>query len=418
MEYQRRAVDTILDELLPSLPAILLDGPKAVGKTTTALQRAKSVRHLDITTDRLRAEVNPDWLTTGEKPILIDEWHSVPSAWGVVKRAVDADYSGGQFILTGSMPDSSTHSGAGRITNVRMRPLSLAERGVSETSVSLGALLAGNAEISGETAIGFVDYSRELMRSGFPAFRQLEGKALRSALDGYLERVIDADVKELGLAVRKPALLKAWMTAYAAATATVASWETIRDAANPGSGQVPAKSTAIPYRDALTRLRILDELPPWLPSNNMLRRSSLASKHFLADPALAMRLMNLDAESIHGAEGFGSQQFDRPLIGRMFEALAVLSVRTYAEACFAKPMHFRDALGRHEIDVILEREDGKILAIEVKLGNIVSDADTKHLRWLRAELGENLVDCVVLNTGPLAYRKDGIAVIPLALLGH
>jgi hypothetical protein len=266
--------------------------------------------------------------------------------------------------------------------------------------------------------IGFADYSRELMRSGFPALRDLEGQALRSALDGYIERVIDADINELGVSVRKPALLRAWMTAYAGATATVASWETIRDAANPGSGEAPARSTAIPYRDALTRLRILDELPPWLPTQNPLRRASSASKHFLADPALALRLMNFDADSIQSAESFGSQAFERPLIGRMFEALAVLSVRTYAEACFATPLHFRDAYGRREIDMIVERHDGKVLAIEVKLGNTVDDSDVKHLRWLRSELGENLIDCVVLHTGTFAYKKDGITVIPLALLGE
>jgi hypothetical protein len=102
----------------------------------------------------------------------------------------------------------------------------------------------------------------------------------------------------------------------------------------------------------------------------------------------------------------------------MFEALAVLSVRTYAEACFATPLHFRDAYGRREIDMIVERHDGKVLAIEVKLGNTVDDSDVKHLRWLRSELGENLIDCVVLHTGTFAYKKDGITVIPLALLGE
>lgn len=207
------------------------------------------------------------------------------------------------------------------------------------------------------------------------------------------------------------------MTSYAAATGTVASWEKIRDAANSGSGEVPAKTTVMPYRDALTRLRILDELPPWLPSNNQFRRAASASKHYLADPALALRLMNFTAESIQTADAYGGSSFARPLVGRLFESLAVLSVRTYAEAHFAKAMHFRDAAGTREIDIIVERQDGKILAIEVKLGQTVTDSDLTHLKWLRSQLGENLIDCVVLYSGQFAYRKDGVAFVPLSLLG-
>ncbi|HAA79751.1 MAG TPA: AAA family ATPase, partial [Microbacteriaceae bacterium] len=118
MTYRRRAIDGIIDDIFPSLPALLLDGPKAVGKTTSALQRAKTVRNLDVEGTRLRASVDPEWVVKGDKPILIDEWHRVADTWSAVKRAVDADHSGGQFILTGSMPDSSTHSGAGRITAI------------------------------------------------------------------------------------------------------------------------------------------------------------------------------------------------------------------------------------------------------------------------------------------------------------
>ena len=417
MTYRRRAIDGIIDDIFPSLPALLLDGPKAVGKTTSALQRAKTVRNLDVEGTRLRASVDPEWVVKGDKPILIDEWHRVADTWSAVKRAVDADHSGGQFILTGSMPDSSTHSGAGRITAIRMRPLSFAERAVSATTVSFGTLLRGGAEISGETTFGFSDYSDELMRSGFPALRNLEGNALSAALDGYIERIIDADIKELGVTIRKPAVFRSWMTSYAAATGTVASWEKIRDAANPGSAEVPAKTTVMPYRDALTRLRILDELPPWLPSKNQFRRAATASKHYLADPALALRLMNFSAESIQTADTYGAHNFNRPLVGRMFESLAVLSVRTYAEAYFAKTMHFRDAAGTREIDIIVERQDGKILALEVKLGQTVTDSDLTHLKWLRSQLGDDLIDCVVLYSGSFAYRKDGIAFLPLALLG-
>jgi uncharacterized protein len=416
MTYQRRTVDELLDELMPSLPAILLDGPKAVGKTTTALERAQTVRNLDLEAERARGVADPAWLVSGAAPILIDEWHRVPEVWSEVKRAVDANYAGGQFLLTGSMPDLGTHSGAGRISTIRMRPLSLSERNVTASPISFRKLLQGEAEIAGETSFTIEDYSRELMQSGFPAIRTLEGAALRRALDGYIERIIDADVPEMGLSVRKPASLRAWLTSYAAATATTASWEKIRDAANSGSKDAPAKTTVIPYRDALTRLRILDELPAWLPTRNQFVVASQSPKHFLADPALAMRLLNFDSESIQTAAGSGSAKQDTPLLGRLFEALATLGVRTYADASHSKVMHFRDAAGRREVDIIVERSDGRILPIEVKLGNTIHDRDLKHLKWLASELGEDLVDSVVLYSGSHAYRKDGIAIIPLAML--
>ena len=255
------------------------------------------------------------------------------------------------------------------------------------------------------------------MQSEFPAIRTLRGSALRVALDGCIERVVDADVREMGFAIRKPASLKAWMTAYAAATATTASWEALRGAANVGSNEQPAKTMILPYKDALTRLRILDELPAWLPTRNQFARVSQAAKHYLADPALAMRLMNYDADTVRTAMNYGSGKYDGPLVGRLFEALVVLSVRTYADASFATTMHFRERDGRHEVDLIVERQDGKILAIEVKLSATVSDDDVKDLKWLKREIGDDLIDSVVLYSGEFAYRKDGIALIPLAMLG-
>lgn len=415
--YKRRILDDLLDELMPQLPAMLLDGPKAVGKTTTAAQRAKTIKRLDQQDERALAAANPQWITQGEKPILLDEWQRSPEVWGRVKTSVDADFTGGQYLLTGSLPGSETHSGAGRITSIRMRPLSIAERELDKPTISLKKLLAGSEKIEGETMVGVSEYATEMMRSGFPAIRSLSGRALRVALDGYIERIIDADIREVGLSIRKPASLRSWITSYAAATATTASWETIRDAANSGSSEPPAKSTVIPYRDALTRLRILDELPAWTTSQNQLVKASLSGKHFLADPAIALRLMNYDADTIQASTNFGKTQYGAPLIGRMFEALAVQSVQSYAQASFAKVSHFREMNGRHEIDMIIEKDDGRVMAVEVKLSTTPEQSDSKHLKWLKSEIGEQVIDLVVIYAGKFAYRNDGIAYVPLALLG-
>lgn len=417
MEYKRRIIDDLLDELMPALPAILLDGPKAVGKTTTALQRAKKIINLDLHADRQLIEASSDWAESMPKPLLLDEWQKSPEVWNLVKRSVDKNFAGGQFLLTGSMPVAATHSGAGRITSLRMRPLSLFERNLEISTVKLSGLLSGNAEIQGETKFGFNEYCKELIQSGFPALRNLEGNALIRALDGYIERIIDSELPEIGVNIRQPATLKGWLTAYAAATGTNASWETIRDAASPGLNSTPAKSTTIPYRDSLTALRILDELPAWLPTRNKFVQAGQSAKHYLADPSLAMHLMNLDLRSIQSVEQFGATKFDAPLLGRLFEALAVLSLRIYADANNAKVMHFRDKNGRHEVDLILERTDGKILALEVKLGSSVNDSDIKHLKWLKQQLGEELIDMVLVYSGSYAFRYEGVAIVPLALLG-
>ena len=418
MEYVRRAVDEALDELLLQLPAILLDGPKAVGKTTTATQRARTTKKLYLQQDLDRAALSPNWLVEGQKPILLDEWQKFPQSWELVRESVDSDYSGGQFLLTGSLPDSGTHSGAGRITSLRMRPLGFSERGLGRPSVSIAALLAGQCEVSGKTTFSGEQYADEVARSGFFSIRNKSGNARMVALDGYLERIIDTDVREAGLNVRRPASLAAWLRAYAAATATTASWETIRDAATGVGDSAPTKATTLPYRDALTRLRILDELPAWIPSRNHFTRVGSASKHYLADPALALRLLGMSTEQLTDTTGFRQTAFDKPLFGRMFEALAALTVRGLAEAKFAKVMHFRDAKGFHEVDLIVQRTDGKILAIETKLSETVTPQDFKHLHWLSEQIGNELVGKVLIYAGNDAYTAQGVSVVPLALLGQ
>jgi predicted AAA+ superfamily ATPase len=418
--YVRRVVDDELDELLPSLPAVWLDGPKAVGKTETALQRAATVRRLERRDEQEIAAADPRVALLGTSPVLLDEWQRVPGVWDAVKAAVDACSAGGQFLLTGSAQQARTHSGAGRIAALRMRPLTLPERGVGVPSVSLARLLSGDQEeLGGESEVGLIDYVREILASGFPGLRNLTGRALRTQLDGYLERVVDTDMEEAGLRVRRPATVRSWLRAYAAATATTASWNAISDAATAGLDNKPAKTSVLPYIDVLSRLRILDELEAWLPSNNHLQRLGQAPKHHLADPALAARLAGVsEAMLLSGQAGSVAVPRDGTFLGALFESLCALSIRVFAQAAEARVSHFRMRDGRHEADLIVEREDGAVVAFEVKLSATVETADVRHLLWLRDTVGDQLVDAAVLTTGSRAYRRgDGVAVVPLALLG-
>jgi len=422
--YTRRVVDAELDELVPSLAAIALEGAKAVGKTKTALQRAATVYPLDDPDHRNVTLADPRRLLEGEPPILIDEWQRVPESWDLVRRAVDGGAEPGRFLLTGSASPSEApmHSGAGRIVVVRMRPLTLFERGVTRPSVSLSALLSGSRpEISGRTGVRLATYVDEILASGFPGLRGLRERALRTQLDSYVERIVDRDFPEMGHRVRNRVALRNWMTAYAAASSTTASYEKIRDAATSGEGETPNRKATAPYRDVLRHLWIVDPVPAWLPTRNRLRRLSAPPKHQLADPALAARLLGVDARALLEAAPAGPPiQRDGTLLGALFESLVTLDVRVYAQLAEATVKHFRTWAGEHEVDLIVERSDGRVVAIEVKLARTIGALDdaVDHLLWLRNQIGDELLDAVVITTGENAYRRpDGVAVVPAALLG-
>lgn len=419
--YRRRVVDDELDELVAGLPAVTLDGAKAVGKTATALQRAATVYRLEDRDERSIAQADPSTLLRGEPPVLIDEWQRLPESFDRVRRAVDEGAPPGSFLLTGSASPTQppTHSGAGRIVRVRLRPMTLAERALDTPTVSLRGLLEGDrAPIEGRTSVSLDDYVSEILASGLPGLRGLSPRLARAQLDGYIDRIIEVDFDELGRKVRRPATLRRWMRAYAAATATTASYEKIRDAATGGEGEKPSRATTQPYRDLLERLWILDELPAWLPTTSRLARLSAPPKHHLADPALAARLLDLDADTLlhPGASGPPIAR-EGTLLSALFESLVTLCVRVYAQAAEARAGHLRTWSGEREIDLIVER-GRRILAIEVKLSRTAEDRDLRHLHWLRNELRADLADAIVITTGRAAYRRsDGIAVVPAALLG-
>src|SRR5271157_3517647 len=241
--YVRRVVDDELDELFAQLPAILLDGPKGVGKTETARRRCHTIRRLDAGSQRDIVDADPHIVGSDTPPVLIDEWQRVPAVLDAVRQLVDDDPSAaGRFLLTGSAPTESTHSGAARIPTVRMRPLTLTERLRAANGVSLGALLRGDASVEGRCALTLSDYTGEIVAGGFPGLRHLTGRALIAQLDGYLDRIVDHDLPEAGFRVRRPATVMAWLRAYAAAVGTTTSWEKIRNAASAGVDNKPAKT--------------------------------------------------------------------------------------------------------------------------------------------------------------------------------
>ena len=207
---------------------------------------------------------------------------------------------------------------------------------------------------------------------------------------------------------------------YAAATATSAAYERIRDAATSGDGDKPSRSATAPFADMLERLYVLEPLPGWVPTRNQLAKLTTGPKHHLADPAWATALLGLDDDALlEGRQSGMPVPRDGTLLGGLFESLMALCLRVYAQTSDAAVFHLRTHQGLSEVDFVVARRDGRVVALEAKLARTANDHDLRHLRWLSQQIGPDLLDAAVITTGPYAYRRpdDNIAVIPAALLG-
>lgn len=255
------------------------------------------------------------------------------------------------------------------------------------------------------------DYLEAIEASGFPGITRLRADLRAEPLTAHVQRVIDRDLPDLGYAVRRPETLRRWLAAYAAASSPTTQYSKLLDATTAGDGQQPTRDTTLSYRDRLTQLWLLDPVPGWSPSRNPFARLQQTPKHQLVDPALAVMLLGATASSLITPR-------DSHLAGPPFESLATLTVQVAAEAARARVGHLRTRNGDHEVDLIVEGRDGRVVAIEVKLAAAVTDADVAHPPWLRGRIPDDVSDLVIVTTGTNAYRRaDKVAVVPLALLG-
>lgn len=441
-EYRTRLVDQQLRRLLASVPAVSVNGARAVGKTRTAQAVAGSFFPLDDPTDWDQVEALDRHFSGVPTPVVLDEWQRMPRLWDRVRRAVDQDYTPGRFLLTGSSTPSQapTHTGAGRIVTLRMRPFSLVERGLETApTVSLAGLLASDAgqarqedpttpaaalpPVSGRTTVTIDQYVDEICRSGFPAIREQDAYAREELLEGYIEQTVTRDLRDAGGLSRRPRSVREWMTAYASAVATTTTFADISQLASRPLGRPLAADTARAYRDHLVGMWILDLVPGWSASENEFSRANLQGKHQLVDPALAARLLGQGPAEILGVRGArvvtppGQRRRPR-MLGPLFESLVTQSVQVYASLLGARVHHLRTKGGAHEVDLIVEGRDRCVVAIEVKAHPSPRPGDTRHLLWLRDRLGARLSEAVLVTTGRAAYRdRDGIVVVPAALLG-
>lgn len=405
VSYLPRAADALLTELLAAHPAIMVTGPRATGKTTTAMRSTASVVHL--ANDRVRqafaADIEASLLTQPE-PILVDEWQEVPTVLGHIKTLVDTDARRGRFVVTGSIRgdiDSATWPGTGRL--VRLDMFGLTERELNRASQPtwiLGLLRGEIGKIASNLRLR--DYVSRALRSGFPEpALALSGPARARWLASYVDQLVTRDAHDVERG-RDPARLRRYLTAYALNSAGTADDATIYNAAGV------AKNTARSYDRLLQNLLIATEVPAW--TSNRLKRLALAPKRYLVDAGLFVGVLGTDEADVLA---------DGDLLGRVVETFVAAQLRAEFALMTPRPRlhHLRTAEGRHEVDLLVEVGARRLVAIEVKSTSTPGPDDAKHLRWLKRELGESLTAAVMLHTGPVSIELDeGIVACPIAAL--
>lgn len=407
--YRQRLVDSLLDELLGQLPALLVVGPRTAGKTTTLTRRANTVIRLDR---RLRAaafEADPDAALRGlAEPVLLDEWQRVPGVLGAVRRAVEAAPHANRFYVTGSVRAELEHEvwpATGRLVRVAMYPMTVGEQ-VGRLGRPFFDRIAAGEELSVPADCpdlrGYVELA---LRSGFPdAALRLTGGARRAWLESYIEDLLSHDVEQIEESPRRrdTQRLRSFLEAYALNSAGVADQKTIYEAA-----QV-SKATATAYEDLLGGLLIAERVPAW--SSNRLKRLVRRPKRYLIDAALMTTTLGLDEQAVIA---------DGDLLGRLLDTFVVAQLRPELAVSNSRPRlyHLRTAEGRHEIDLVAELAGRRIVGIEIKAGAAPSAQDARHLAWLAEQLGERFLAGVILHTGPHVYKlADKIVAAPIAVL--
>jgi predicted AAA+ superfamily ATPase len=393
----------------------LIEGIRGCGKTETARQIARSEVRLDVDEDAARlAELDPFLVLDGDTPRLIDEWQRATKVWDAVRRTVDDRRSRGQFILTGSAtPDDTVqrHSGAGRFAVMEMRTMTLAEKQATTPTVSFQALLTGQAVEPALCELNLTDYFHHIVVGGWPDIVGSTEDTARRFLDGYLATTIDRDLPRVSGRRRNPALVRRFLHAYAQQTAQPTMLTTI--ASHAGSAEEtksagPNRGTLATYREALERMRVIDDLPGWEPPARAVARFTTTPKRHLGDPALAANLLGLNSTGLRN---------DLATAGLLFESLAVHDLRAYADACGAWALHYRTQSGREEIDCIIETVTGDWTGFEVKLGTeaAINEA-VRKLKHIEGSMRRPAKNLVVITASGIVESRNDVQIVPLGAL--
>lgn len=418
-EYMGRCIDRIIERDLGIFGAVLIQGPKWCGKTTTAQRFAVSSLSLSDPSGafaaRQLAELDPARAIAGPTPRLIDEWQEVPQIWDAVRFECDRrEGEPGQFLLTGSATprdaDQPMHSGVGRVSRLRMDTMTLFELGVSSGSISLGALLSGDPMATELGSIKGVSGIADLLcRGGWPqAVGRTTYEAMRIAA-AYIDGVCESDVSRTDGVRRDPVKVRALLSSLARNESTLAGAKSIgRDI----GGDV-SKNSISRYMDALRRIHVVDDVPAWHPALRSPVKLRQGAKRHLADPSLAAALIGANPESLSA---------DPKTLGLLFESLVLHDLKVYAAVNDASVSHYHDG-DDLEVDAIVHRNDGSWIAVEIKLGSPQVEEASENLNRLERKMVEHgekppVSKCVIIGYGmPSHMTSDGVRVIPIDTLG-
>lgn len=415
--YIPRLCDADLQLALQSSGAVLIEGAKWCGKTSTASKASRSVVYMQDPDNAgaylAMADTKPSLLLKGETPRLIDEWQMAPVLWDAVRFEVDKRGQTGQFILTGSAVPAdnvTAHTGTGRISRLTLRPMSLFESLESNGALSLRTLFDGNQDVEARSELSIEEIAFALCRGGWPASIKHRGAtALRMATD-YVEAVINYDVSRVDNVDKNPDRVRLLLRSLARNIATSATYQTIRSDMEATDISISDK-TINSYINALRRIFVVEDLPAWSPSLRSKTAIRTSAKRHFVDPSIATAVLRTNPDGLLK---------DFQYFGFLFESLCTRDMRVYAQKNDGDVFHYRDKSGL-ESDLIVRLRDGRWAAIEVKLGKKQIDEAAENLLTLKARIDEDKMGpasfLMVITGGQYAYRRsDGVLVVPIACL--
>lgn len=420
-EYKKRIADKLLKYRLEEVGAVLIEGPKWCGKTTTAEQQSKSVLYMADPDNQKSlvemADLGIKMLLKGNAPRLIDEWQIIPQIWDAIRFEVDHRREEGQFILTGSAVPASTdrihHSGTGRFAWITMRTMSLWESGESTGEVSIGKLFEGGYTVEGYNKLKIDDIAYLVCRGGWPsAVGKNQRVALRQVYD-YYDAVVKSDVERVDEVSRNSERTKLLLRAYARAQGAQVSIGAIRQDMKQNDDDTLADKTVQSYIGALKKIFVIEDMPAWNPNLRSKTAIRSADTRYFVDPSIAVAALGLGpADLLNDLETFGL----------LFETLCIRDLRIYADSVDGSVYHYRDKNGL-ECDAVIHLRNGAYGLIEIKLGGANAiEKGVSTLTSLASKIDTTKMKApsflmVLTAVGDYAYqRKDGVLVVPIGCL--
>ena len=422
MEYKKRLADDVLRDKLEASGAVLVEGAKWCGKTTTSKQIAKSVLYMQEPAQKkqnlLMADTNPSILLQGKVPRLIDEWQLAPKLWDAVRFEVDQRDDFGQFILTGSAvpPDTSeiSHSGTGRISRMLMRPMSLLESGESNGSISLAGLFNANYEASSSVESDIEELAFLICRGGWPkAIGKTVKVALQQAID-YYDAVVNSDISRVDDKERNPERAKLLMRSYSRNIGSQAKFEEMRQDILGNDIDSFSIDTLYDYLKALKKIFVIEDAPAWNPNLRSKTAIRNTDTRYLVDPSIATASMGLGPKDLIN---------DLNTMGLFFENLCIRDLRIYAQTIGGEIYHYRDRSGL-ECDAVVHLRNGSYGLVEIKLGGdkLIEEGATTLKKFERiidtTKMKTPSFKMILTGVGNYAFKRpDGILVVPIRSLG-